>query len=125
LREGDGSVCILAIGKMVVNAQKAAAKLAESGIDVTVWDVRSCAPLDPEMIADAARHTAVVTCEDGIRDGGVGMTIADQVHAISPAVHTRALGIPCRFFPQGNADRILAAVGLDADGIVAAVRSTV
>ena len=27
----------------------------QRGIDATVWDVRSCAPLDPAMIADAAR----------------------------------------------------------------------
>ncbi len=125
LRQGDGSVCIMAIGKMVVAAEKAAAQLAETGIDVTLWDVRSCAPLDPDMIADAARHGAVVTCEDGVRDGGVGMTIVDRVHALAPAVPTRSLGIPCKFIPQGNADRILAAVGLDADGLVHAVRSLV
>ena len=125
LRQGDGSVCIMAIGKMVVAAEKAAAQLAETGIDVTLWDVRSCAPLDPDMIADAARHGAVVTCEDGVRDGGVGMTIVDHVHALAPAVPTRSLGIPCKFIPQGNADRILAAVGLDADGLVHAVRSLV
>ena len=125
LREGDGSVCIMAIGKMVVAAEKAAAQLAETGVDVTLWDVRSCAPLDPDMIADAARHGAVVTCEDGVRDGGVGTTIVDRVHALAPAVPTRSLGIPCKFIPQGNADRILAAVGLDADGLVHAVRSLV
>ncbi len=125
LRQGDGSVCIMAIGKMVVAAEKAAAQLAETGVDVTLWDVRSCAPLDPDMIADAARHGAVVTCEDGVRDGGVGMTIVDRVHALAPAVPTRSLGIPCKFIPQGNADRILAAVGLDADGLVHAVRSLV
>ena len=27
-------------------------ELADSGIDVTVWDVRCCAPLDADMIAD-------------------------------------------------------------------------
>ena len=31
-------------------------RLAETGVDATVWDVRCCAPLDPEMIADAAAH---------------------------------------------------------------------
>ncbi|MCB0998839.1 MAG: 1-deoxy-D-xylulose-5-phosphate synthase [Acidimicrobiales bacterium] len=123
LREGDGSVAILAIGKMVPIAEKAADRLADQGVSATVWDVRCCAPLDPEMIADAARHGAVVTVEDGIRDGGIGMTIADQVHASAPAVPVRPLGIPTRFIPQGAADRILAVMGLDADGIVDAVHS--
>ena len=125
VRAGDGSVAILAIGKMVPIAEKAAARLAETGIDATIWDVRCCAPLDPEMIADAARHGAVLTAEDGIRDGGIGMTIADQVHAIRCDVPVRNLGIPAKFIPQGDAAKIFTALGLDADGIAAAVRSLV
>ena len=122
LRRGDGSVCILAIGKLVSFARSAAVSLAEQGIDATVWDVRSCAPLDPAMIADAATHAAVVTCEDGIRDGGIGMTIADQIHDITGTVPVDVLGLPGRFIQQGKPDRILAQLGLDADGIAATVR---
>ncbi len=125
LRHGDGSVCVLAIGKLVTFAAQAAQTLGEHGIDATVWDVRSCAPLDPEMIADAAAHRAVVTCEDGVRDGGVGMTIADQVHATAPQVPVEVLGLPSKFIPQGKPDRILAQLGLDADGIAAAVRRSI
>jgi 1-deoxy-D-xylulose-5-phosphate synthase len=119
---GDDSLAILAVGKMVAEAIDAAAMLAEHGIHATVWDVRSCAPLDPEMIADAAAHGAVVTVEDGIRDGGIGMTIADQVHALSPTAPVRVLGIPAKFLPQGSAEKILAQLGLDAAGIAAAAR---
>jgi len=121
-REGDGSVCFLAVGKMLADAQAAAAELAQSGVQATVWDVRSCAPLDPAMIADAARHSFVITCEDGIRDGGIGMTMADQIHALNPATETKVLGIPAKFIPQGSADKILAQMGLDADGLVATAR---
>jgi deoxyxylulose-5-phosphate synthase len=32
------------------------------------------------------------------------------------------LGVPTRFIPQAKPDRILAALGLDADGIAATVR---
>lgn len=119
---GDGSIAILAVGKMLVEAQKAAAVLSAGGIDATVWDVRSCHPLDPEMIADAAAHRMVLTCEDGIRDGGVGMSIADQVHEMSPTTPVHVMGIPSTFIPQGQAEHILARLGLDANGIVAAVR---
>ena len=122
LQRGDGSVCILAIGKLVTFARQAVDHLAERGVDATLWDVRSCAPLDQTMIADAAEHRLVVTCEDGIRDGGIGMTIADQVHEIANHVVVEVLGLPTRFIPQGKPDRILAQLGLDADGIVATVR---
>ncbi|MFM7685648.1 MAG: 1-deoxy-D-xylulose-5-phosphate synthase [Actinomycetota bacterium] len=120
VQQGDGTLAILAVGKMVQTAQQAAGELAAAGVQATVWDVRSCAPLDPDMIRDAAGHGRVVTIEDGIREGGIGMTIADQVHAISHAVPVEVLGIPAKFIPQGNADKILAQLGLDAAGVVAA-----
>lgn len=123
--EGDGSLCILAVGKMVGAAEKAAEQLAASGVAATVWDVRCCAPLDPDMIADAARHGAVLTVEDGIRDGGIGSTMADQVHAISATVPVSILGVPTKFIPQAKPDKILAALGLDADGIAAAARALI
>ncbi len=125
MRTGDGSVCVLAIGKLVGTAEKAADALAADGIDVTLWDVRCCAPLDPAMIADAARHGAVLTCEDGIRDGGIGATIASQVHAIAPGVRVESLGVPTMFIPHAKPDRILASLGLDADGIAGSLRSLV
>ncbi|HSJ92184.1 MAG TPA: 1-deoxy-D-xylulose-5-phosphate synthase, partial [Ilumatobacter sp.] len=75
-RKGDGTTCVLAVGRMLEFAEKAADLLAGESTAVTVWDVRSCAPLDPAMITDAARHRAVVTVEDGIREGGIGMSIA-------------------------------------------------
>jgi 1-deoxy-D-xylulose-5-phosphate synthase len=125
LRRGDGSVCILAIGKLVTYANHAADALAKQGVDATVWDVRACAPLDSAMIADAAAHRAVVTCEDGIRDGGIGMTIADQIHAVAGDVHVEVLGLPSRFISQGKPDHILAQLGLDADGIAAAARRSI
>ncbi len=123
LRAGDGSVAILAIGKMVGAALKAGETLAETGRDVTVWDVRSCAPLDSDMIADAARHDLVVTIEDGIRDGGIGSAIAGLVADVDPSTVVKILGVPTKFIPQAKPDRILAQLGLDADGLVATVRS--
>jgi 1-deoxy-D-xylulose-5-phosphate synthase len=125
LHRGDGSVCILAVGKLLAAANQAAQLLAEQGIDATVWDVRSCVPLDPAMIADAAGHAAVITCEDGVRDGGIGMAIADQVHARRNGAFVEALGLPAKFIPQGKPDRILAQLGLDAEGIAAAARRAI
>jgi 1-deoxy-D-xylulose-5-phosphate synthase len=125
-REGDGTACILAVGKMLAAAEKAADALAATGTAVTVWDVRSCVPLDEAMIADAARHEVVVTCEDGVREGGIGMMVADRVYAsaaaANAAVRVTVLGLPTRFIPQGKPESILAQFGLNADGIAAVVR---
>jgi 1-deoxy-D-xylulose-5-phosphate synthase len=119
------SVCVLAIGKLLAPAEKAAEVVAGDGIDVTVWDVRSCAPLDDQMLADAATHRAVVTVEDGVREGGIGMTIADRIGAIAPAVPVHVLGIPAQFIPHAaSPDHILGQLGLDADGIARTIRES-
>jgi 1-deoxy-D-xylulose-5-phosphate synthase len=119
LREGDGSVAVCAVGKMVGAAEEAAEVLASRGIRATVWDVRCAAPLDTEMIVDAVRHGVVITCEDGIRDGGIGAAIADAVHRVSPSAHVVNLGVPTKFVPQAKPATILARLGLDAEGIAA------
>ena len=91
-----------------------------------MWDPRVVKPLDPAMIDDAANHALVVTVEDGIREGGVGAAIADALTDARlarglPAAPTVVLGTPVRFIAQGKPAQILAELGLDAAGIVAAV----
>ena len=120
LRTGDGRVAILAIGKMVAATLKAAESLTDRGVDATVWDVRSCVPLDTAMLDDAARHSRVVTVEDGVRDGGIGSMIATALGSRSDARVTN-LGVPTKFLPQSKPDRLLSQLGLDADGIAASV----
>jgi 1-deoxy-D-xylulose-5-phosphate synthase len=85
-------------------------------------------PLDPEMVADAARHPVVLTAEDGVRVGGVGTLIADAIgahdpEATPPRVHV--LGTPIAYIPQGKPDAILAELGLDAPGLEREARALV
>ncbi len=119
----DADVCVVAVGKMLETAEQAAAQLAESGTPVTVWDARCCAPLDPAMIADAARHSRVITIEDGIRAGGIGMSIADEITSIDPSTVVEVLGIPTKFVPHDpKSANLHTKFGLDVDGLVAALR---
>jgi 1-deoxy-D-xylulose-5-phosphate synthase len=121
--QGDGRVAILAVGKMLAAAEEAAAILAEDGVAATVWDVRVVKPLDPAMLADAARHSLVVTVEDGITVGGIGSQIAEGVadraeSRFGPPV--LVLGVPSEYLPHAKPDRILAELGLDGPGVAAA-----
>ena len=120
--EGDGRVCLLAVGKMVEAAEDAAALLAADGLAATVWDVRCVRPLDPAMIADAADHELVVTIEDGIRFGGAGthmaQTIVDQTEGCQ-AAPVLILGTPTAYIPHGKPAAILHQLGLDGAGIAA------
>ena len=127
LRAGDGSVCLLGVGKMVAGCLSAADELAAGGIDATVWDVRVVSPPDAVMLADAARHQLVVTAEDGVRHGGAGVFLVDalaaQVESSDVAgPRTRVLGIPREYLAQGKPDAILSSLGLDGAGIAESVR---
>ena len=80
--------------------------------------------IDPEMIADAAGHPHVVTIEDGIRAGGIGMTITDEVCALDATTPVSVLGLPTQFIAHDpKPANIHARAGLDVDGVVAAMRS--
>jgi 1-deoxy-D-xylulose-5-phosphate synthase len=124
VRSGS-DVCLIGVGKMLEACEAAADELAERGITATVWDPRVVKPLDPALIADAARHPLVVTVEDGIRVGGAGSFITDAIAGLDegrvspPAL---ILGTPAEYLPHGDAPTILASLGLDGPGIAAAVR---
>ena len=123
VRPGDGTVCILAVGKMLEAAEDAAAILAADGVEATVWDIRVVRPLDPRMVIDAGRHALVVTVEDGVRIGGAGSQIID---AVADLTETRksppvlVLGVPTSYVPHGRVETILTQLGLDGPGIAAA-----
>ncbi|MDQ1402773.1 MAG: 1-deoxy-D-xylulose-5-phosphate synthase [Actinomycetota bacterium] len=123
-RAGD-DVCLLAVGKMLEAAEGAATLLAAAGIEATVWDVRVVKPLDPALVADAARHPLVVTIEDGLRVGGAGSFMADAIASLDEggqAPPVLVLGTPPEYIPAAaTPDAIHARLGLDAAGIHASV----
>lgn len=119
-------VCLVGVGKMLAHVEAAAAELRARGITCSVWDPRVVQPFDPALVADAARHEVVVTIEDGMAEGGVGNRLAaliadaatDAGAAHPPWVVN--LGTPRSFLTHGDPEQILADLGLDAAGIVAA-----
>ena len=120
VRQGDGSVCLVGIGKMLAAASEAAEILRADGIEATVWDPRVVKPLNEAMLDDAARHQVVVTAEDGLADGGIGSTIAARLAGRGPLVLAR--GVPTDYIAHNSADSILASIGLDGAGLAATAR---
>jgi len=125
VQRGDGTVCLLAVGKMVEVAEEAAAKLGADGVDATVWDVRVVSPPDPAMLRDAVDHGLVVTVEDGVRVGGAGTFLVDALRNLPGLDHplppVRILGVPRAYLAHGSPDLILSKIGLDGSGVATAV----
>ena len=128
LHRGDGSICLLGVGKMVARCRDAAALLAQEGLDVTVWDARVISPSDPDMLRDALEHDYVVTVEDGVRIGGAGSHLLDGLRSLASETGmrlpiTQSLGTPRRFLSHAKPEALLHDLGLDDVGIASSVRS--
>lgn len=78
-RAGD-DVTIVAFGRMVHEALKAADALAREGISVEVIDPRSVQPLDTATIVDSARKTnRVLVVHEAVTFGGIGAEVSSQI----------------------------------------------
>ena len=119
VRSGN-DVAIVGVGRMLEAAENAAQILSADGIEAEVWDPRVIKPLDPTMLGALAKFSVVVTVEDGMRAGGAGSAIAAALENDATKVVT--LGTPDRYIDHAKPDVILTQLGLDADGVVAAVR---
>ncbi len=109
-RKGRG-VAILAFGAMLKPALEAA-----EALDATVVNMRFVKPLDTELVKQiAAEHHLIVTVEEHQVMGGAGSAVAEAL-AGSPK-KLLLLGLPDRFVDHGDPARLLASVGLDAEGI--------
>ena len=120
LREG-GDVALLAFGRMVGQAAGAAERLAARGIEARVVDMRWVKPLDEEAIAEAAATGLVVTVEEGVVAGGAGEGVLEVLSRQGAEVPTLVLGVGDAFVMQGSIDVLLHELGLDGEGIAAAV----
>jgi pyruvate dehydrogenase E1 component beta subunit len=73
-------VTVVAIGKMVDEAEKAAEILSEEGIDMEIIDPRSLLPFDTETVVQSAKKTnRIVIVHEAVRNGGIGAEIAAQI----------------------------------------------
>jgi 1-deoxy-D-xylulose-5-phosphate synthase len=118
LRREGRRVAILAFGTVLKPALEAGEEL-----DATVVNMRFVKPLDDELVVELARTQAlVVTVEDNVVMGGAGSAVAESLAAQGIAAPMLHLGLPDRFIDHGDQNQLLAAAGLNKDGILAAIR---
>ncbi len=125
LREGK-DVAVIAYGSMVYPAMEAADKLAKERVQATVINARFVKPLDAELILKAAReHAVIVTVEEAYLMGGFGSAVMEllEAHGLQDQVKVVRMGVADEIVTHGDPKVLLAAYGLDAEGIYARVRS--
>ncbi len=122
IRRIGSDVALLAAGRMVGAAEAAADLLGNEGVSASVVNLRWIKPLDLEMVSWAASaHRLIVTVEENTGVGGVGGAVLEALSDLGMEVPTLKLSVPDCFVTHGAMDKLLAEVGLTAEGIRGAV----
>jgi 1-deoxy-D-xylulose-5-phosphate synthase len=110
-------VLIVTVGPMAKLGLQVAERLAAQGIGATVIDPRWVVPVPQSVIGFAAEHRILISIEDGIRVGGIGTRIRQDLRAAGVDTAVTELGLPDEFLPHGSRDWILEQVGLTPQAI--------
>lgn len=128
LREGR-DLAVITLGPIGHAAAEAIARVeaerAAEGRPVAVahYDLRFLKPLDTELLDEVGRtFRRVVTVEDGVRAGGMGSAVLEYFADHDCDVHVERLGLPDQFVEHGDLASLHHLVGIDAEGIAAAIR---
>ena len=116
--ERGTDVAILALGNFFGLGEDVARELSARGIKPTLVNPRYASELDTQVLDDIAKtHSAVITLEDGVLDGGFGEKVARYLAPTGTRV--RCLGLPRAFVDRYDAGELLERCGLTVDAVVA------
>jgi 1-deoxy-D-xylulose-5-phosphate synthase len=109
---------------MVQAAMEAAVRLEAERLRPAVINARFVKPLDEACLQElAARFPLLITVEENVLQGGFGSALLEAAQRLKiRGVRLRCLGLPDSFVPHGSPQQLRRRFGLDAEGIMAAVR---
>ena len=110
-------VLLVSVGAMAPVALKVAEFLSAQGIGATVVDPRWVVPVRESVLELASKHRLVVTLEDGVRVGGIGTRIRQDLRAAQIDTALNELGLPDEFLEHASRSEIMERVGLTAQSI--------
>lgn len=116
----DGTdVTLIATGMVMVSEALVAAKeLLKEGIKAAVIDMHTIKPLDEELVLTYAKKThAIVTCENGQVNGGLGGAVAELLSENYPT-HLKRVGVLDLFGEVGTQEYLQERYGLTAKEII-------
>jgi 1-deoxy-D-xylulose-5-phosphate synthase len=110
-------VLLLCVGSMASVGLEVSTLLAAQGIGATVIDPRWVVPVAESVIELAAKHRLVVTIEDGIKVGGIGTRVRQDMRAAQVDTALNEVGLPDEFLEHASRAEIMERVGLTAQSI--------
>jgi 1-deoxy-D-xylulose-5-phosphate synthase len=126
LAESDRKdVLLVTVGPMAGIGLQVAERLEAQGIGATVVDPRWVVPVPASVIGFARDHRIVVSLEDGIRVGGIGTRIRQDLREAGVDTAVTEIGLPDEFLDHGSRGDILERVGLTPQHIARDVTAMV
>lgn len=110
-------VLIMSVGAMATTALQVADLLAAQGIGATVVDPRWVVPVPKSVVKMSAEHRLVVTIEDGIKVGGIGTRVRQDLRDAQVDTALTEIGLPDEFINHATRNQILEDTGLTAQAI--------
>ena len=117
----EGSVTIIAIGKMVEKAVEVADEFSKIGVNAEIINARFLKPFDENKIIESIEKTKnVITIEDGLIKGGLATTVNELIAKNGIIdVNIKNCGYDDEFVKQGSVQELEQINGLDCNSIVA------
>jgi 1-deoxy-D-xylulose-5-phosphate synthase len=117
--QSGNDVDIWALGTMLADAEKVAARLSEHGISAGVVNARFAKPIDIDALRESTKsHPLIVTMEDHVITGGFGTGLAEALLDMGISCPILRVGWPDEFVEHGSSVTSLReSYGLNAEAI--------
>jgi 1-deoxy-D-xylulose-5-phosphate synthase len=117
LQSASKDVLLVCVGAMASVGLQVAELLAAQGIGATVIDPRWVVPVAKSVVQMASEHRLVVTIEDGIKVGGIGTRVRQDMRAAQVDTALNEVGLPDEFLEHASRAQIMERVGMTAQAI--------
>ena len=122
--DSNATVAVLSIGPVADKCRQAIEQANAQGVGVIHYDMRFLKPLDTAALEDVlSKVDAIITVEDGCKEGGLHGAVAEYVAGRKPACRVESLGVPDEFISQGTREQLFDYCGYNTADIFKAIMS--
>ena len=115
----ESGIALFALGSMVSTGEHVREKLKAKGHSCTLVNARFAKPMDTDMLDRLCRnHDLIVTMEENVLRGGLGMCATRYIHEHYPQVKVIQVALPDAYVEHGNVSLLREMLGIDSDSVI-------
>ncbi len=115
----ESGTAILAAGSMVSTGEHVREKLKKRGHSCSLANARFIKPLDTELLERlAGRHDVIVTMEENVMSGGLGLQVSDWLMQHHPEIRMIHITLPDAYVEHGDVSVLREHLGIDSDSVI-------